>query len=192
MMDLDHALLSAVLAYLDALAHYALCFSSPNIRARVLRARPILSLYIFPQTLSFPLDSIHSSEIVADSLLPGWRTSHPLPEVALDNLHVSLSSRPGGDCQKGRWKQEWVDLWRAGEGSGLGRFQEEAYGPIIESIVAALGFRERFGETEVYYSAVPLLRCCPPLPPMEEDARRGITRPKGYAARYGVLTCVPP
>jgi hypothetical protein len=179
-----------ILAYLPCLSHYALCRTSEKVRRRVLIARPILALYIHPQTISFPR-SIPASKIVADALLPGWSGSHEFPEHALDRLHASLDASPGGNCHKGAWKNEWLQKWRSGEQSGLKIFIEEAYTPIVEHIVQELfggAHHEEYGETEVYYSTVPLLRCAPPIPPMSDLRFKGATLPKGYAARYGVLT----
>lgn len=190
LQSLGAAQFALVLAYLPCLFHYALCHTSQKLRSRVLASRPILYLYIYPQTISFS-PSIPASEIVADTLLPGWSGAHEFPEQALDRLHVSLDSCPSGDCRRGAWRNEWLQKWRSGEESGLKKFTEEAYVPIVEDLVKQLfggANREKYGETEVYYSTVPLLRCAPPIPPMSEDSPKGVTLPKGYTARHGVLT----
>jgi len=186
------AAVAGVIKHLQPWSLYTLCFTSEAIRCTTLTNHaPIMELYIHPRTLSFDTVKIPVAQQVATALgIVQESCTATEAVVALDSLHGKLDSTPIFLSHKGAFKDEWTRKW---SDRGLKAFTTGAYRDLVEDCVLALGLQGVFGETHCYYSAVPLLRCHPPVPDIPDfslgNVIRGVRKCTAKdLERAGVLT----
>ena len=158
---LEANLLYRVLLFLQPFSLYTLCQTSIIIRAQTLSSFPSLHIHLNPTTLAFSPNNLPIAQLVAKALfLPHSTIS--LATSSLDNLHNKIRGyQPSLIPSRGKWKEEANLLWKD---NGLKEFSKKGglYEKLVEQLVAKLELRKY--EKAYYYSKVPLIRFCPPLP----------------------------
>ena len=145
---------------------YTLCFASRTLRSTVLARHPAVGLMLGERTLDFDTgeQAFPLARHVAASLgtTPG----------ALDRLHESLlpAIPPPSATLGGKWRQTINERWKH-FGSSRNADLMACYAAWIRRVIAPLVART--GETCLWYSRLPILRCHTPCAAVDAAASSG-------------------
>jgi len=195
-MDLP---LPLILPYLQPLSLHCLCHVSLQFQKQTLDYRPAIYLLLKERKITFlPTQStlVDLRTTVADILLT---PEHPKgANLDLDQLHLLLPPEPPLWKKKGtlgveRWQRSFVATrWQQSGGQNSSKLME-LYNTFIIEVITPLV--QSCGETEFYYSKIPLLRTHFPAPPSldsggidattkKKSKRRGCKQPGVSTQRH--------
>lgn len=174
----------------------ALCYvHGESVCGAVLRHRPAVSLLIGERVITFDTGIFRFAEAVLSILLG----EDPRPSVSdtlrLDQLHGLLPPEPVGWKRRGtigqeRWQRSVVtDRWKR-KGAQRSPEMMEIYRGFVRDVLGPIV--KATGETELYFSRIPLIRTHFPLPIPDAQDRKMLQISQGNGKRSKRRGCRQP